>query len=112
MFGKASWFREKRIGWGLTPVTWQGWVYTLVWTAVLLVPFYALILRGQVVESLIWMAAAILLLIWDVWQIIRAGRAAPSDTTPDSHSDVLYIGDDATDDNGISTPNYDLHVRR
>ena len=36
MFGKPHWFRPKRFGWGLTPVTWQGWVYVLVWIAVLL----------------------------------------------------------------------------
>ena len=37
MFGKPQWFREKKLGWGLTPVTWQGWVYALVWAAVLVV---------------------------------------------------------------------------
>lgn len=28
MIGKQSWFRPRKYtGWGLTPVTWQGWVY-------------------------------------------------------------------------------------
>ena len=28
MIGKTSWFRPRKYtGWGLTPVTWQGWVY-------------------------------------------------------------------------------------
>ena len=28
MFGKPNWFRPKTFGWGLTPITWQGWAYT------------------------------------------------------------------------------------
>jgi hypothetical protein len=27
------WFVPKRYGWGATPVTWQGWVATLVFVA-------------------------------------------------------------------------------
>lgn len=31
MLGKAEWFgRRKYSGWGLTPKTWQGWVYIVV----------------------------------------------------------------------------------
>lgn len=31
MIGQASWFqRRKYSGWGLTPKTWQGWVYILI----------------------------------------------------------------------------------
>ena len=31
MIGKPEWFqRRKYTGWGLTPATWQGWVYILV----------------------------------------------------------------------------------
>ncbi len=30
MFGNPKWFkRRKYSGWGLTPASWQGWVYTL-----------------------------------------------------------------------------------
>lgn len=30
MIGKPEWFRRRKYsGWGFTPVTWQGWVYTL-----------------------------------------------------------------------------------
>ncbi|MEO9139278.1 MAG: hypothetical protein ABI345_09455 [Jatrophihabitans sp.] len=28
MAGKA-WFRPKKVGWGYTPQTWQGWLITL-----------------------------------------------------------------------------------
>jgi hypothetical protein len=30
------WFRAKRYGWGL-PCSWQGWVFFLIWLAVLVV---------------------------------------------------------------------------
>ncbi|HEY4215806.1 MAG TPA: hypothetical protein VGM67_01640 [Gemmatimonadaceae bacterium] len=25
---RAAWFRPKTLGWGVTPVTWQGWAAT------------------------------------------------------------------------------------
>ncbi|MFH1848801.1 MAG: hypothetical protein ABH879_01290 [archaeon] len=38
MIGKAEWFtRRKYGGWGLTPRTWQGWVYIAAW----FIPFMA-----------------------------------------------------------------------
>ncbi len=30
MIGCKEWFERRWFGWGLTPVTWQGWVYVLV----------------------------------------------------------------------------------
>ncbi|MCE5270966.1 hypothetical protein LLH00_06740 [bacterium] len=36
MLGKKDWFRRKDMGWGIEPVTWQGWVYMLVFIAFLL----------------------------------------------------------------------------
>jgi len=36
MFGKPEWFKRRKYGgWGLYPVTWQGWVYI----AIFLIPF-------------------------------------------------------------------------
>lgn len=30
MIGKSNWFKSRKYtGWGLTPVTWQGWLYIL-----------------------------------------------------------------------------------
>ena len=31
----SSWFRPKRYGYGATPCTWQGWLLTLAFVAVL-----------------------------------------------------------------------------
>lgn len=36
MFGKPEWFKRRKYGgWGLYPVTWQGWLYI----AIFLIPF-------------------------------------------------------------------------
>jgi cobalamin synthase len=42
MIGKAKWFtRRKYLGWGLMPITWQGWAYTAVMVLPLVVmPFF------------------------------------------------------------------------
>ena len=35
------WFKPKRIGYGLTPMTWQGWCVTFLLIVVLSVSVYA-----------------------------------------------------------------------
>jgi hypothetical protein len=38
MFGKPQWFtRRKYLGWGIMPVSWQGWAYTLLLVAPLVI---------------------------------------------------------------------------
>ncbi len=32
---KKLWFKAKRFGWGWTPISWQGWLVTLVYVAFL-----------------------------------------------------------------------------
>lgn len=34
MLGKPEWFTYRSIGWGITPRTWQGWVYVLVFISI------------------------------------------------------------------------------
>ncbi len=34
---RRSWFGPKRIGWGLRPQTWQGWLITLIIVAALVI---------------------------------------------------------------------------
>lgn len=37
MLGKAEWFQKRKYGgWGLSPRTWQGWVYIFVFIGILL----------------------------------------------------------------------------
>ena len=100
MFGKPQWFRAKRIGWGLVPIRWQGWIYAACWVAGIALPFMLLLARHQPLEAAAWLALAISTLTYDVWQIMRAIReplASPSAYARASISPrkngILYISD-------------------
>ncbi len=69
MLGKPEWFQRRKYGgWGITPKTWQGWIYI----AVLILPF--IIFQSlpywdnntRFIVTLIWMA----ILIVDVIDIM------------------------------------------
>ena len=117
MFGKPQWFRPKARGWGLSPVAWQGRVYTGCWAAVLAVPFVILLSRGQMIEALAWLALSSGALFYDVREILRLIRspasASPQTTAAASpHEDnVLYILDDDETHPRVATPGYRLHTR-
>jgi hypothetical protein len=34
--GWMPWFRRKRFGWGLQPISWQGWVMTIAYVAIVI----------------------------------------------------------------------------
>src|SRR5262245_32600048 len=80
MFGKPQWFVPKSFGWGLHPVTWQGWAYTGVWTSLIVVPFLILLTRYQpgegprVMEASIWLGASVSALVYDVYLILQQIR--------------------------------------
>lgn len=107
MFGNPDWFRAKTIGWGLTPTRWQGWAYAGAWTAAITVPFVMLLTRQLVPEAMVWVAASVGALVWDVRQILRAMQAPVA-----VKNDVFYIGDDQADPTRLATRNFDLQVRR
>ncbi len=106
MFGKPNWFRKKQSSWGLMPITFQGWAYTLTWLAVLALPFTLLVLRHQAVEAMIWLIASGGLLMYDVRQIMAAMRP------PAAAEDVLYIGDGESGSDRLATRNFDFQLRR
>jgi len=121
MFGKPRWFRPKAIGWGVVPITWQGWGYSAGWTAAILSPFMLLVSREQPLEALAWLGIGIGALAWDVRQI-RSGmglppsrRATPAPAAVPSaakHDDnVLYIMD-SSPGAAVATRNYRMQVRR
>lgn len=92
MFGKPHWFREKQLGWGLVPIRWQGWAYTAAWAAAIGLPFILLVDRHQGLEAIVWMAASLGVLVWDVREILKAMRAVPQE-------EPMYIGpEDDSDD--------------
>jgi len=62
MIGKAEWFqRRKYSGWGLTPKTWQGWVYVLVF--VLIAVFIQFLPFTQNVKLIITSVLIVMLLV-------------------------------------------------
>jgi hypothetical protein len=69
MIGNPNWFsRRKYTGWGLTPSTWQGWVYVGVVIAIVAL-LQLLPLAGM--AKTIATAAIILLVIVDVIDMMR-----------------------------------------
>ena len=54
------WFKPKRIGYGLTPITWQGWFVTFLLIVVLSVSVYAV---TYVVSDPLDVAVVLLILI-------------------------------------------------
>lgn len=114
MFGKPEWFRDKKFGWGLVPVSWQGWAYSAVWSSVIAGPFAMLLARTDEVEmgyrfvsAGVWLAVSLGGLIWDVRQIKRARQKPPVAAKKEP---VLYIGDEEAQ--GVSTKNLELQLRR
>lgn len=106
MFGKPEWFKQKRIGFSLTPICWQGWLYTATWLAVVLVPFLALFLNSLGIESLIWMTATLGAATLDVKAVLKAMKKMHAD------EDVLYIDDSETVSEELATRHYDFRLRR
>ena len=41
MSTKHYWFRPKRFGWGVVPISWQGWLMTLVLLVLIFASAYA-----------------------------------------------------------------------
>lgn len=52
---RRPWFGPRRFGWGWTPVTWQGWVVSLVFIAATLAAAWLLssTLRTKVIIALV-----------------------------------------------------------
>jgi hypothetical protein len=63
------WFKRRRYGWGWTPVTWQGWLTTVILLAAILASAFTLPMRpnepttGQIILFLMYAGSATLILI-------------------------------------------------
>lgn len=70
MIGKPEWFKKKKFGWGLTPVTWQGWVYvaSLTIPLILIHTFLPLNPGFRVAITLVFIA----LIFVDTFDIMKA----------------------------------------
>ena len=104
MFGKPEWFHEKTSGWGLYPVAWQGWAYTVVWASVLVLPFLLLLNRSQLPEAGAWLAVSMGALIWDVKKIINTMHYEQRV----AQDGVLYIGEETEH---LTTKNIEMELR-
>lgn len=118
MFGKPNWFRPKAIGWGLVPISWQGWLYSAGWGGAIALPFLLLIGRHQPIEAAVWLMLGLGGLAYDVRQILRAIQgprrtqvAAPVAAAAKLDDNVLYILD-SRPGQPVATRNYNLQVRR
>jgi hypothetical protein len=118
MFGKPQWFRPKAIGWGLIPVSWQGWTYSAGWALVIGLPFLLLLGRHQALEAMTWLGLSAGALTYDVWHILRSfgaprggGSGAPAAGAPKSDDNILYILD-SRPGQPVATRNYNLQLRR
>lgn len=75
-FGKPEWFRILPTG-RIIPAGWPAWLYGAVWSLVIAIPFSTLVLRHRLPEAMIWLAASIVMVTWDVRQISRALQRSP-----------------------------------
>ena len=105
VFGKPEWFRPKRRGWGLTPVTWQGWVYTASWSAAIVTPYLYLIMNYQLPEALAWIAVSLGALLWDVVQVLRLHQ------NPQRVGEEL-LAEEFCGRRHVATRHFDLHLRQ
>jgi hypothetical protein len=107
MFGKTTWFREKKVGWGVRPATWQGWAYSAAWMLVVTAPFlFLLLVMHRTPEAAIWMGVSLVAMFLDVRSIARQIRA---EVRRKEDENILYIGDD--DAGEVQTRNYKLQLR-
>ena len=114
MFGKPEWFRPKRIGWGLVPICWRGWLYTALWMLVMILPFLILLGRGQVPEAVLWLAGTMTVLVWDIRTVLRAMNppaVLPTPAPPKPRPEIEFLDDDDASDGQLATRNFDMRLR-
>lgn len=54
---KESWFSNKHISWGLSPITWQGWVVTLIFLLIIMMDI--LYVHRIIISSIILIVAIV-----------------------------------------------------
>jgi hypothetical protein len=59
--GKRAWFGPRLLGWGWTPVSWEGYTVTLV--AVVLIVTTGTLYDGSAADLALWLIVAALLVV-------------------------------------------------
>ena len=73
------WFKQRRFGFGATPVTWQGWVFVLVFLVVVLGCMSLVMLAGSynspagAIAALIGILAALAVMMVVGWRKTEGG---------------------------------------
>lgn len=75
MYGRPEWFVPKTYGWGLTPITWQGWVYAFTVGLLIAGPFNVLLFNVGWPYGVLWMVLTGALVCFDVDRILTAIKA-------------------------------------
>jgi uncharacterized membrane protein YhaH (DUF805 family) len=70
------WFKRRRYGWGFFPSTWQGWVVTLAFVALVIVPALFLPEDDESPELVVGYLAYVLVMV--VAFIVTAVKKGPS----------------------------------
>ena len=58
------WFRRKRFGWGLQPSSWQGWVITIAYVAIVIT------LGATLAASQGWLFATLFAIVTAVYLLV------------------------------------------
>jgi len=62
----TAWFGPKRrLGWGWTPISWQGWLFTVVWIVVVLTGSVAL--AGHLIAFVAFETLAVVVMVGVAW---------------------------------------------
>lgn len=73
------WFRAKRYGYGWYPATWEGWLVTLGYTALVTLPIPLIPALGEKDGSLfalVFLSYVIALTVLLLWTCVRTGEKA------------------------------------
>lgn len=130
MFGKKNWFVAKAFGWGLTPVTWQGWTWLATYFLVMLPPYALFFAQHRYWAAFIWLSFVAAVMLYDVWTILQFIKApnlakprgsggsrsnSPSDQSGGSsvENDGIHfldsLGPSASE---VATKNFQLRLRK
>lgn len=89
MIGKSEWFKMRKFGgWGVTPKTWQGWVYIVAIILPMLIfqalPFWDE--KTRIVVTIIWLSIIIIDLITIMLTLKKDERETKHDIISDRNA--------------------------
>lgn len=88
MLGKVEWFtRRKYSGWGLTPKTWQGWLYVLIFIIIVsLVQFLPFTQTVKLIITIVIVGVLLIDVIHMMLQLKKDEREAKHEAIADRNA--------------------------